>query len=232
MKLNEELVAIHAHVCGDGNMYIKKENRSPSSIRTSRSIKPFNRFIIEYTNTCPELLDRMTIYIKKLFPQTYVLRSNNKFRIQARNKILFDILKNLGYDKDDWIIPQEIVHSSEFRRIWLRAFFDDEGTVREASVLCYNTNKKAMLMIREMLELEGFKTSFYSSAPKQEKYKTLYIIRVAASSYLLFQKIGFNHTKKRIKYMNSCKKRINKLGLNAPAEIRISECPIPLAFLG
>lgn len=60
LKLNKELVAIHAHVCGDGNMYIKKEERSPSSKRTGRTNKPIYRRIIEYTNTCPELLDKMT----------------------------------------------------------------------------------------------------------------------------------------------------------------------------
>ena len=135
MDLNTALVAIHAHVCGDGNMYVKKEKRSPSSIRTGRSTKPFDRYIIEYTNTDDHLLELMISDVKALLQKSYVYLSRKKHRIQVRSKSLFFSLRHLGYiDGNNWSIPEKVVQNETFRRIWLRAIFDDEGCVYKSSI--------------------------------------------------------------------------------------------------
>ncbi|MBU2639735.1 MAG: hypothetical protein KKG75_03450 [Nanoarchaeota archaeon] len=214
--LDENLVKIHAHICGDGNMHKRLEKRSPSSIRTGRSTKPFNRYILEYTNTCPKLLDVMTKCIKNVYKEVYVCRTENKYRILVRVKAFYDFMIDMGYkDGKNWDIPREIVFNKKFRKIWLRAFFDDEGSVYKGHLMCYNSNKKAMLTIRKMLHLEGFKTSFLTRTIKYKgKSSPSYSIRILACSYLLFEKIGFDHTDKKKKYEEFRKNRMRQLGLS------------------
>ncbi len=213
MNLTKHLVAIHAHVCGDGNMYLKVEKRSPSAIRTGRTTKPFKRYIIEYTNTRPELLDHMTKHIKRTFPKTYVYRDDKKHRIQARNKTIFQIMRNLEYqDGSRWVIPEEIIENTEFRRIWLRAFFDDEGSVYKSAIAGYNTNREAILTIAEMLKLEGMETKITFRLPKYKKYKICYTIRIGSSYFTLFKHIGFNHKIKKKKYNLFYKIRMRRRG--------------------
>ena len=208
LELNEDLSAIYSHIFGDGNMYIKKTNRSPSSRRTGRSDKPYDVYVIEYTNTCSELLDNMTNMIKNVNPNIYVLRSNNKFRIQARSKILFDFLKSLGYiDGSSWTIPDAIINNEKFRRVWLRAFFDDEGSIYSNCIKGFNTNKNAIITIQKMLLLENIETKIYTSIPKNPNYKTNYIIRIPIKYYKAYDKIGFNHTLKKEKYAEFLRKK-------------------------
>ena len=202
MKLNEEIVFVYAHICCDGNTYIKREKRSPSSMRTGRTDKPFNRYVVEYTNNCPKLLDLMIENIKKLFPENYICKSSNKkSRIQAANKKLYDLMKDLGHQKEGkWTIPPQIVTKPKLRKIWLRAFFDDEGCVYKNCIIGYNTNKKAIFTINKMLNLEGFNTAVYKRAPKNKRHKNCYTLRILSNSFLLFKKIGFDHTEKKEKY--------------------------------
>ncbi len=224
IELNENLVHIHAHVCGDGNMYMKKEKRSPSAIKNSRMTEPFYRHVIEYTNYCPELLDKMTLAIKSLFPKTYVYRDNKKRRIQARNKPLYCMLKMLKYiDGSNWDIPQEIVENERFRKIWLRAIFDDEGSVYKSCIVCYNTNKKAVLTIQKMLALEGIRTTLYNRLPTKLKYKICYTIRIPSESFLEFKKIGFDHSIKKKKYEDYCKEKMHRPGC-------VQEGVVPFTF--
>lgn len=208
VELNQDIVAIYAHLCGDGNLYVYSQNRSPSSKRLSRSVKPFKRYVFEYTNTSSKLLDYVTTCIQKLFPQTYVYRQDKRYRIKARSKDLYLLMRRLGYKNGNhWVIPLSISENSQYRKIWLRAFFDDEGSVYENCLVCSNTNYNAMKTIQKMLEVEGLATSLYGIKPKFEKYKICYRIRIKSASYLQFKKIGFNHEKKAIKYAEFYKKR-------------------------
>ncbi len=206
-KLNKELVAIHAHTCADGNIYLKKENRSPSSIRTGRTTKPFYRGIIEYTNTCPLLLDKMTSYIKNNYPSTYVYRGDKKFRIQVRNMVLYKMMKDLGCGKSlDWRIPKEILNNNTFIRIWLAAFFDDEGSITKSGIYLYSSNLRGILQVKKLLESEKIKLSlskrFFANSPNPG-----YTIRIKSSSHKLFLKfVKFSHPNKIAAY----KKYFNK----------------------
>lgn len=210
-ELNKDLVLIHSHLCGDGNLYVKLEKRSPSSIRTGRTTKPFKRYTMEYTNTSQSLLDEMARVIKNVCPSVYVYKG--KQRVQVRNKPLYLFMKKLGCATGGkWRIPSKIIEKSEFRRIWLRAFFDDEGSVYKDCLLCYNTNKQGILTIKKMLKLEGFRTTLTEKIPKNKKYKICYTLRIVSSDFLLFKKIGFNHSIKKEKYKKFSEIRMRRLG--------------------
>lgn len=202
-KLTSELVAIHAHICGDGNMYIKTTRRSPSSRRTGRTLTPYKRYVVQYTNTRPELI----AYVKKccliLYPDAYIHINAKKYRLDIRRKALFDSLLALGYQNGTvWTIPNSIVYNTRFRRIWLRAFFDDEGTVTDHGIIGHNTNKHAIILIEKMLKLENMKTSITVVKPSESTYKPCYRIRIWKRSLLAFRKIGFNHEIKQQKYLH------------------------------
>ena len=207
VKLNKELVEIHAHICGDGNIYQKLEERSPSSRRTGRSIKPFYRYIIEYTNTCSRLLDRMTERVKTLHPQAYIYRSNKRQKIQIRNKELFRIMIELGAGNSfDWDIPSEIIFNSAFRRIWLASFFDDEGCISASGIFFYSSNLKAIIKVKLMLEMDGILCTLTKRRCKNSP-NPAYTIRVRNKSHLVFNElISYCHPDKILAY----KKHWNK----------------------
>jgi len=214
-KLNKYIVAIYAHICCDGNMYIKSQKRSPSSIRITGTTEPSKRYVVEYNNTCNELLIFVRDNINNIFPGRYIyFDDKGKHRIQMMNKPLYVMLKNIGYIRGkEWDIPKEIIENEEFRRIWLRAFFDDEGSVYHNCIVGYNTNRKAILKIIEMLELEDMKIGVYERIPKNPKHRVCYTIKILSSSFLDFKKIGFNHPEKKKKYEEYRKIRMRRPGL-------------------
>ncbi|MFA5797444.1 MAG: LAGLIDADG family homing endonuclease [Candidatus Woesearchaeota archaeon] len=196
--LCKDIAIIHANICGDGNSYIKMAKRSPSNVKKGRTER-YAVHILEYTNTCETLLDRFEEIIKRIAPQTYVYRGRQ--RIQIRNKLLFEFIKKLGAGKSlEWKIPQEIINDSSLRRVWLAAFFDDEGSITESAIVYYSSNKNSLEDVKKMLELEGIECTFYSRYLKNSTNPG-YILRIRNRSHKTFlQKIPFIHPKKRLAY--------------------------------
>ncbi len=222
MEFTPELAAIHAHICGDGNLHAKHEKRSPSSIRTSRSTKPFVRYVLEYTNTEIVLLENFRTLIHKIIPNKYVCWHKSKQRMQVTNRNLYFFLKENGGGKcDEWFVPEEIIYNQLLRRRWLSAFFDDEGTIDKAKIRAYSVNKQGMDQVKRMLELEGLAVKmrdYQSSAYCTGHY---YRIDVLASSFEDFEKIGFLHPKKARKYAEHYgKRKMRRLGHSGFATCR------------
>lgn len=215
MQFTPDLASIHAHICGDGNLYIKTERRSPANVRTSRSTKPFKRYVLEYTNTNLALLENFKQLINRSSPETYVGWTKHKNRIQVRTRPLFDFFKVNGCGKSaEWWIPDEIINNPALRRGWLRAFFDDEGTIDKSKIRAYSVNKKGIVQVKKMLELEDLRVKLRDYPSPDYSTGHMYRIDIMAESYEQFKKIGFTHSKKAQKYLEYYQIR------NAPAEIR------------
>ena len=123
------LARIHSHICGDGCLYTFLQNRSPSSIRTSRSVKPFRNYVVEYDNNESGLLDEFERDIKSVFGREHYIYCGEKTR-KIRNKRIYFLLKEMGCGKSrEWKIPLVILNSLTLSKEWFRAFFDDEGTL-------------------------------------------------------------------------------------------------------
>lgn len=193
-----EIVKIHAHLCGDGNLYTKIERRSPSNRKLSR-FNSFERQILEYTNTCQLLLDKFQAYVKKVAPKTYIYRDND--RLQVRNKLLYLLMKKLGCGNTfEWSIPNEIRKNPLFRGYWLAAFFDDEGCISKDSIRLFSSNLDGILQVKEMLELDEISLSLHKRTFNNH-YKPAYTIRIKANSNKLFKKlIPFSHPNKKLAY--------------------------------
>lgn len=214
LKINylcKEIASLHAHLCGDGYLYEKLEKRSPSNKRASGKDDRFKRYVIEYTNNDASLLNIFEKLIKKIAPLTYIC-SGKKFR-RIRNKALFQYMKELGCGKTgEWRIPDEIINGLDYRRLWLRAFFDDEGSVKKDSIEVYTSNKEGAKQIIKMLDLEYIRSTLYVRPPRKKNYKPLYRIRISTFDCFRFSKIGFEHSQKKIKFREFLNERMRRRG--------------------
>lgn len=118
LKISEELVRIHAHLCGDGGLY---------QYKTSEKDR-INRAEIVYFNTNPNLINSFRRDMNKLFN---VKMTYNKKRYEVRVKsiqIANLLLKLSEYGTRKWKIPNIIQNSSRKCRLeWIKAFCKDEG---------------------------------------------------------------------------------------------------------
>lgn len=213
LKMNylcKEIVMLHAHLCGDGYLYKKLEKRSPSNIKRGRTGR-FERYIIEYTNNDFRLLFLVEKIIKKIVPLTYISRGEKFIRI--RNKLLFDYMKSLGCGKTgEWMVPIIIITNPNYRKLWLRAFFDDEGCVKKNSIEVYTSNKEGAKQVIKMLNLEDIRSTVYIRPPRERNYRYLYTIRISNFDCFKFKNIGFDHSQKKIKLKQFLNKRMHQPG--------------------
>ena len=211
--LNKDTVRIHANLCGDGNLYIKLEKRSPSSRKTGRTDKPFNRYIMEYTNTNQRLLDNFEKYVRRVVPKTYVYRG--PIRIQIRNKLLYFMMKELGCGKSfDWFIPKQIIFNSKFRKLWLGSFFDDEGCISTGGIFYYSSNLDGINQVYNMLKSEGINCTITRRYMKNSLHPN-YTLRIRSKSqYIFWKKIPFTHPEKRLKFKKMWKQKCVRWDLN------------------
>ena len=209
--LCNEIVILHAHLCGDGYLYEKLEKRSPSNIRLTGKKERFKRYVVEYTNNDPTLLGIVGDTIAKIAPHSYICRGE-KF-IRVRNKALFQYMKRLGCSKTlEWSVPTEIIVKPTYRRLWLRAFFDDEGCIKKDSIEVYTSNSKGAKQVIKMLSLEGIRSTVYTRPPSKEHPCPLHRIRTSTFDCFIFKNIGFDHPLKKNKFREFLDKRVKCTG--------------------
>lgn len=118
MELSEELVRIHAHLCGDGGLY---------KYKTSEKDR-INRAVIIYFNTNPKLILSFQEDMTKLYgvKMTYIPRKS--LVKVASIRIANDLLNLSEYGTRTWRIPIVIKNSSRKLKIeWVKSFSHDEG---------------------------------------------------------------------------------------------------------
>lgn len=130
-NLSPEKARIHAHLCGDGDLFIYIRKRSPSSRRTSwgKGIT-FRVYTIEYNNMSLALRKQFVNDVKKTYGNVYIYERSRGI-ITVRRKEIYEEMVRLGVKNSrKWRIPKEILNASkEIKSSWLEAFFDDEATV-------------------------------------------------------------------------------------------------------
>jgi len=153
--LSLPLARIHAHICGDGNLFKKKEKDSYGYMGCYKPNSHRYRYGIEYTNMNPLLIQEFMEDTKLTFGLKPYYR-NNCVRVKSRD--VRKLLEELGAGKShDWFISPKITKADkESKKNWIRAFFDDEacfnagGRIRVRSV---NRNglTQVMRMAREFV---------------------------------------------------------------------------------
>ena len=155
MRLTPGIARIHAHICGDGCVYISREKRSLASlIKHPRKKLDVNQYIIEYYNKCNELLNEFKKDMEKEFSRK-ASYSPKKFRLRIRGaKHIIEKLEVQSKNSRNWVVPNYISSSSlEIIKNWLRAFFDDESTVdvQRKRIRVKLMNKLALIQISFLL---------------------------------------------------------------------------------
>ncbi len=118
MNLTPELVRIHAHLCGDGNLCIYKSNEKDHRRRAQ----------INYYNTNPELIASFRADMNKEFgvKMTY---SPRQYRLGVQSfRIANKLLSLSEYKTHIWRIPDCIKNLPRSLQLeWIKAFSHDDG---------------------------------------------------------------------------------------------------------
>lgn len=150
-KITPALARIHAHVCGDGNLFRSSEKDSYGYLGIYKPNRRRFRYGIGYTNMCQSLINEFIKDATSIFclkPYCY----NNYVRVKSRDVRM--LLEKLGAGKSrDWFISPKIMRANkEIKKNWIRAFFDDEacfnarGRIRVRSV-----NRKGVTQAMQLL---------------------------------------------------------------------------------
>ncbi len=199
MKLSE--ARIHAHICSDGYTNISFARRNVRDIEEHHRKQILRKYYnVRYSNTQPLLLrlfqeDVMDAYGRKAFIV------NDEAGVQG--KWIFDRLRKMGaLDSYNWrVCPQILKGSKTLSTEWLKAFFDDEGTVDESRrrVRVKSVNEKGLKQAKKMLD--KIKVESKITGPNCDKtwYLTVNYQHIRRFSKL----IGFRHPERsrRLKHV-------------------------------
>lgn len=213
MKVTLEMARIHAHLCGDGCVYVSNENRSPGSL-LSHPRKKLTRtmWILCYTNTCPALLKEFDNDMERTYTRKaqYV---KGKCEIRYRGtKYIAENLQLREKNSRNWKIPHFITHSSVgIRKAWVRAFFDDEATIAidRKAILVSSVNKNGLIQIQRMLKPLGMQAKVLG--PYMTGDTLFWRLSLRGNNVMIYKKrIGFNHPSKKEKL----EKIMGRLGIS------------------
>jgi len=193
--MKEELVELHAHVCGDGWITEMNKRRSAWDINHyNRRRVIYKEWQIGYSNKEPLLLRNFKRTLEKLTNNFIEIRKNE---VRVRDKKLFEKLKKLGCGKSrEWFIDERIVKGEKAKKLWLRAFFDDEATVETKNhnrIRIKSTNLRGLKQIKKLLS----DLKIHAKITGPNKDNTWYITISSRKELLKFKKIvGFSHPQK------------------------------------
>ena len=147
MRINNDLAAIHAYLCGDG--YV---TRNPPT----QKIKYYN---LGFRNTNPSLLKDFQHKFHKYFKIKPYLIECERCRIGSKD-IYYKLTKSFGsFYSRKWSMPNM---NKKLIRTWLRSFFDCEAWVfckthQNRHIGIDSVNEQGLEGIRKALEKIGIR---------------------------------------------------------------------------
>ncbi|MBW2976991.1 LAGLIDADG family homing endonuclease [Candidatus Woesearchaeota archaeon] len=143
-KLTKEKARIIAHLIGDGAHYKTKHDYVLKyEVRDEESLKQFNDDIIQVYGLKPSWE----------WNTSGITGEPIKF-VRLRAKLAFeDLAKYATYFSKDWELKPLLTKApKEIKREFLKALFDDEGSVRSRyEIYLYSINKNGLNQIKNML---------------------------------------------------------------------------------
>lgn len=209
-----EEARVHAHVCGDGSVWLAREKRSKNSLKKHPRKKIFWTFwIMNFTSTCKELRDEFERDMKVAFNRKCT-HMHNELDLRVRSvKHILRRLRLIGSNSKDWFIPPELFLANErIKREWIRAFFDDEGTIREKGLSVCSVNKHGLLQIKKLLnQFRILSTLIVKKQTIKTKIHISWVLRIRNKCLVRFHRlIGFRHPKKKMMLEKIVSERIKK----------------------
>ena len=146
-KLTIAKARIIAHLIGDGCVY--KSNHDYNIKYEVKDLESLNSFE-------KDMLSVYGLKLTKGFKESGFTGKPVPF-LRLRSKLAYeDLLKYSTYKSKDWKIKSKILQSSkQIKKEFLKAFFDDEGSVvpegKKGIIKLYSINKEGLQQIQKML---------------------------------------------------------------------------------
>lgn len=193
--VTEAEARVHAHVCADGYTSISFARRNEKDIVDHCRKNVLRKYYhVRYSNTQPLLKNLFKQDIETAYKRRACLVSHNEVEVQG--KWIFDRLRKMGaLGSHDWHIGPQIFNGTKRVNIeWLKAFFDDEGTVDQSRkrVRVKSVNKKGLVQTRKMLTRVGIGSKITGPNCDKTWYLTIDCANLARFNKL----IGFRHIKR------------------------------------
>lgn len=152
-RMTPALARIHAHVCGDGHLFVSRERDHYGYLRAYRQGYYRHRYGFGYTNLNETLIHSFMEDVREVFNLTprYEQRYH---RVVVRSKAVWQLLTNLGAGKSrTWSIHPLIVNADGVVvAAWIKAFFDDEAHfVPNGGIRVRSVNRAGLTQVVEML---------------------------------------------------------------------------------
>lgn len=198
MVMLKDEILIAAHVCSDGWVSKYNEKNSLQIVHGRRYYRPRIRYVIGYCNYDTTL---MKLFVNTVF-EAYGLKprfTKSNTEVHFRSKKVFDRLTELGVGNSrTWLVSKEVFKSKLLIFVWLKAFFDDEGTIRDRLIIGDTINKAGAKQLSILLNKIKIRHSLRKYQYKYQGIRFRY--RIVIYDIGEYNKlIGFNHSKKKAK---------------------------------
>ena len=190
-KLTIAKARIIAHLIGDGSVYQSNHDYNIEyEVKDLESLNSFEK-------------DMLSVYGLKLtkgFKESGFTGKPVPF-LRLRSKLAYeDLLKYSTYKSEDWKIKSKILQSSkQIKKEFLKAFFDDEGSVvpegKKGIIKLYSINKEGLQQIQKMLLEFNIDSQLGSGYGAK---RNVYALLIKALDRF-HKKIGFNLARKQSK---------------------------------
>jgi hypothetical protein len=194
--LSPKEARIAAHVCSDGWMITYMEKNSLQIVNGRKYYRNRKRYEVGYCNTNKKLLEEFSKDILDVYKIR--VRKRKSTDLVFKSKRVYSRIKELGGgNTHNWSIGKEILQSKKrAKSFWLRAFFDDEGTVDKTKfvVRVKSMNKTGLNQARSLMDTIGLPSRITGPNCDDSWYLT-----VSRRDLKKFKKeIGFNHPGKKL----------------------------------
>ena len=200
-RVSPEEARVHAHICGDGSLSITKRKRRKTIELEYR---------IRYTNSDDVLLEEFKRDVNAVYNRSM---SKSGYEVGFSSKRVFKHLKELGAGGSySWSVSSLIYKGSfEIRKMWLRAFWDDKGTVRTDGLLASSVNYLGLAQACGMMQSVGVKA--HITGPYQDKGSLKWHMRVNKMDVAAFlENVGFLSPRKSDKLAELVRNRCRNRG--------------------
>lgn len=207
IKIDEKIGSIIGHILGDGSI----GKRFHSLFYSNSNIELLNEFsknMKEVVGIGPRIwvqekhaFDEKTKWSKKIKNLNKVPKGHNVglFYPKICSDILYALFGKFAEGKNKKITQQIINSNNDFKKGLIRAFFDDEGSIRSDShtIRFHQDNKELLEKIRLLLKDLGIKAHKVKSYIKKDKSRYYFNINGFREYYTFYHSIGCTSSKKK-----------------------------------
>lgn len=190
-KITLAKARIIAHLIGDGCIYkCNHDYNIKYEVKDLESLDSFES----------DMLEVYGLKLTKGFKKSGFTDNLIPF-LRLRSKLAYlDLLRYATYNSKDWKINDELIYASkDIKRQFLKAIFDDEGSVikthKKAAIRLYSINLDGLKQIQKILSEFNIESKIQ---PGYGLKRNVYAV-IINDAHLFAKDIGFNLTRKNIK---------------------------------